>query len=73
VQRENKNNIILMVVKAVAFACVVTGIIGVAVGISGTNTSAIQGVSLSIGAAAIIGIIAILLNVAGAVVCVLTK
>jgi hypothetical protein len=69
-----------MIVKAVAFVCVVTGIIGVACGISGTNAQNVVStsidnskVSFSIGAAAIVGIVGVVLNFAAAIVSVFIK
>jgi hypothetical protein len=68
---DNAKQISLMAAKGLAFACLVMGIIGVAVGINGTT--AILETKLDWGASAIIGIIAIVLNLCGAIATVLIK
>jgi hypothetical protein len=67
-----KQQILLIAAKGLVFACLIMGIIGVAVGINGTAETALAR-KLNWGAAAIIGIIAIVLNLCGAIATVLIK
>ncbi len=69
---DNAKQILLMAAKGLAFACLVMGIIGVAVAINGTTETALE-TKLDWGASAIIGIIAIVLNLCGAIATVLIK
>jgi len=69
---DNKKQIALMAAKGLAFACLIMGIIGVAVAINGTTETA-RATKLNWGAAAILGIIAIILNLCGAIATVLIK
>ena len=66
------NRIAVLAAKGLVFACLIMGIIGVAVGISGTIAFR-TGIKFDIGAAAIIGIIAIIINLVGAIVTLLIK
>jgi hypothetical protein len=71
---DNTRRILLIAGKALAFVCLVMGIIGIAVGINvTTDTNGEFGIQLSWGASAIIGVIAIVLNFFGAIVSVLIK
>ena len=63
---DNRRSMILIAGKGLAVVCLVFGIIGVAVGISGTTDNSLgQGVNL--GAGSIIGIIALIINLFAAI------
>ncbi len=65
---DNGKQILLMAGRGLAFVCLIMGIIGVAIGINLAT-----GISSNWGAAAIIGIIAIIINFCGAVASILIK
>lgn len=67
---EITNQTLLTITKGLAFACLIMGIIGVAVGINAITGG---GSGLSMGAGAILGILAIIINLGGAIVAVLVK
>jgi len=74
VTRDNTNGILLLATKVLVFACVIAGIIGVAVGANVTlSLDDDTGVSLNLGAAAAIGIVAIIINFFGGVAAVFIK
>lgn len=64
---EKTNETLLLITKILAFACIIVGIIGVAVSASATQTLGQNGVDMNLGVAAILGIIAIVDNFAGAI------
>jgi hypothetical protein len=64
--------ILLMVGKSLAFACLIMGVVGVALGINVTTETVLH-IKSNWGASAIIGVIAIVLNFCGAIVSVLIK
>jgi hypothetical protein len=68
VTRENTNGILLLATKGLVFACVIAGIIGVAVGANVTvSIDDGSGLSFNLGAAAIVGIVAIIINFVGGI------
>ena len=67
VTRDKTHHILLLATKGLGFACLVMGIIGVAVGATATQSLGEGGINLNLGAGAIIGIIAILVNFGGAI------
>ena len=69
---DNIRSIILMGGKGLAFVCFACGIIGVAVGISGT-TNNLVGKGVELGAGSIIGIIALIINLIGAIGSIMVK
>jgi hypothetical protein len=64
---DNTKKILLTVAKSLTFACLIMGIIGVGVGINGTTETGTE-MKFKWGMAAIIGIIAIIINSCGAIV-----
>ncbi len=66
VTNEKIRHILLMTGKVLAFTCLIVGIIGVAVGID-VSTSNGNGQKLKLGAASIIGIIVLIINLWGAI------
>ncbi|CAF3595854.1 unnamed protein product [Adineta steineri] len=69
-----KNRILLLITKALAFGCLIMGIIGVAVGGSSLQKVPNEGdFKYKLGTAAIIGIITIIINLVGAVASVFIK
>jgi hypothetical protein len=74
VTRENTNGILLLATKGLVFACVIAGIIGVAIGANATlSLSDDIGASLNLGAAAAIGIVAIIINFFGGIAAIFIK
>jgi hypothetical protein len=71
--KDNTNRILLLAIKGLVFVSLSTGIIGVTRGINGTTTVNPSEVKLDLGAAAIIGIVAIVINFAGAIVSLFIK
>ena len=69
---DNTNRTLLLAGKGLVFVCLVMGIIGVAVGISGAIDIGAAN-KLDVGAAAIIGIVALIFNLGGAIVSLLIK
>ncbi|CAF3904752.1 unnamed protein product, partial [Rotaria sp. Silwood1] len=68
---DNKPRILLLAIQGLVFACLIMGIIGVAIGIStATNTGPL---TRDLGAAAIVGIVAVVINVVGAIVALLIR
>jgi hypothetical protein len=67
VTRDNTNGILLLAIKGLVFVCLIAGIIGVAVGANATQSLGQGGVNLNLGAAAIIGIVAIIVNLGGGI------
>lgn len=65
----NSNSMTIMACRILPGVCVVSGIIGVALGIAYINDQEV----LSIGAAAILGIVAIVLNLGGAALTILIR
>ena len=62
------NNLLLMVSKILPFICLLMGILGVALGTSATTGSQFEdGYQLELGAAAIVGIVALVINFAAGV------
>jgi hypothetical protein len=72
VTNDNIRRILLMAGKGLAFACLIIGTIGVAVGINVATDTGLQ-TNLTWGASSIIGIVAIVLNFCGAIASVLIK
>ncbi|CAF1415076.1 unnamed protein product [Adineta steineri] len=68
-----KNRILLLITKALAFVCLIMGIIGVATGASTIQTMGEGIVKFKLGVASIIGIITIIINLVGAVASVFIK
>ncbi|CAF1415039.1 unnamed protein product, partial [Adineta steineri] len=62
-----KNRILLLITKASAFVCLIMGIIGVGVGGSIIQILSEGSVKFSLGAASTLGIIAIIINLVGAI------
>jgi hypothetical protein len=73
VTTDNIHRMLLLAAKGLVFASLITGIIGVAVGISATTDLANTLFKSSLGAAAIIGIVALIINLSGAIVALLVK
>jgi hypothetical protein len=69
---DNKRQILIYVGKGLAFACLIMGIIGIAVGISVTTETGTEA-KLDWGAASIIGIVLIFINLAGAILSVFIR
>jgi hypothetical protein len=67
VTRENTNGVLLLATKGLVFACVIVGIIGVAAGASGTQSLGQSGTNFNLGAAAAVGIVAIIINFVGGI------
>ncbi len=65
----NSNSMMIMACRILPGVCVVSGIIGVALGIAYINDQEV----LSIGAAAILGIVAVVLNLGGAALTILIR
>ncbi|CAF3595869.1 unnamed protein product [Adineta steineri] len=68
-----KNRILLLITKASAFVCLIMGIIGVGVGGSIIQILSEGSVKFSLGAASTLGIIAIIINLVGAIVSLFIK
>jgi hypothetical protein len=64
---------LLLAAKGLVFASLIMGIIGVAIGISVTTDIVNISYKSSLGAAAIIGIVALIINLSGAIVALLVK
>jgi hypothetical protein len=71
VTNDNTNRILLLATKGLVFVCLVMGIIGVAVGSDASVN--FGGGELKLGAAAIVGIVAIIINFGGAIAAVFNK
>ena len=69
---DNARSKILLAGKGLAFGCLAFGIIGVAVGISGT-TNNLVGKGVELGAGSIIGIVALIVNFIGAIASIIIK
>jgi len=73
VTKDNTNRILLLATKGLVFVCLVTGIIGVAVGSNASlNYGGGEG-EFKLGAAAIVGIVAIIINFGGAIAALFIK
>ncbi|CAF2953870.1 unnamed protein product, partial [Rotaria sp. Silwood2] len=72
IQGDKTPRILLLATKGLVFACLIMGIIGVAVGINAT-VSGDSLIKLDFGAAAIIGIVAIIINFIGAIITALIR
>ncbi|UJR15553.1 hypothetical protein I4U23_002492 [Adineta vaga] len=70
---ENVHRLVLVGSEILAFVCVILGIIGVGVGGSISTLLSGNGIQYSFGAAAIIGVIAIIINLAGAILTLFIK
>ncbi|CAF3767698.1 unnamed protein product, partial [Adineta steineri] len=68
-----KNRILLLITKALAFGCLIMGIIGVGVGGSIIQILSVGNVKYSLGAASTLGVVAIIINLVGAVASVFIK
>jgi hypothetical protein len=68
VTKDNTNRILLLATKGLVFVCLVMGIIGVAVGSNATVNPGGDIIKFRLGAAAIVGIVAIIINFGGAIV-----
>jgi len=73
VTKDSTNRILLLGTKGLVFLCLVMGIIGVAVGINATLNSGLDEIGFKLGAAAIVGIVAIIINFGGAIAALFIK
>ncbi len=73
VTKDNINRILILGTKGLVFVCLVMGIIGVAVGSNASLNFGGGELELKLGAAAIVGIIAIIINFGGAIAALFIK
>ncbi|CAF1432791.1 unnamed protein product, partial [Adineta steineri] len=70
---EKISRILSLAAKVLAFVCVIMGIIGVGTGGSTLKTLSVGDFKFSFGAASILGIVAIIINLVGAITSVFIK
>ncbi|CAF1631779.1 unnamed protein product [Adineta ricciae] len=69
----NKNTNVITMIKIIPFVCFIMGIIGLALGISYTTVTGPEIISMSLGAGAILAIIAVILNLIGAILALIIR